>query len=150
MKQHGRSLLVTAAISLMIPLIGHMLRSDRQQRCALDGAVLVPSYSVTLQVASGQTPTFCCISCAEEWRRRSADRTLKATCADEVTGAPLDCGLAVFARSGMVTQATTGNRIHTFARRADALGHVKLAGGSILEGAERPLQLRSTPPPASF
>lgn len=144
------SLLASAAVSLMIPLVAHMVRSETRERCALDGTVLVPSYSVRLRTASGKEPAFCCIACAETWQRSSPDRILSATCTDEVTGAPLDCGLAVFARSGMITQATTGNRVHTFARRSDGLAHVKVAGGSLLEGPERPLQLRIAPHPAGF
>jgi hypothetical protein len=41
-----------------------------------------------------------------------------------------------------VTNRVTGNHVHAFSNRAAAEEHARAYGGLLLQGAERPLQLR--------
>lgn len=138
-----QAFLATAALSVIIALTAQLLRRRSLTRCALDGLPLAQSYAVRLEAADGKSLPFCCVYCAESWIRRSGSPPRRATCTDEVTGKPLDCGVAVFVKSGVITQPTTGNRIHVFARRSEALAHLQQVGGALLQGTERPLQLSS-------
>jgi hypothetical protein len=129
-------------VSAAIPWLAHALRRGDPARCALEGAVIQPSYRVRLLLKDGRAPEFCCITCAQLWMEKSRSRPGQVTVTDEVNGFELDPSLAFFVLSSIITQPTTGNRIHVFGRRSDAEQHIESAGGRLLRKSELPSILR--------
>jgi len=55
------------------------------------------------------------------------------TVTDEVTGKRIDASIAWFVESSIVTNQSTGNKIHAFAEKTDAEKHAKDFSGVIIE-----------------
>jgi len=123
-----------------LPLAGHWARRGAAQSCAFDGAIIDPIYRVRVGDADGQDLEFCCIGCAEQWLGRAVRQPRAILVTDEVGGEALDAATAFFVRSRVVTQRTTGNRIHAFRTRGDAEHHAASVSGRILDGSDRPFQ----------
>jgi hypothetical protein len=121
-----------------LPLLGHWLRRQPEARCALDGVALSPLYRVRILDQRGTSHAFCCVVCAELWCRRHPGEAQAIYVTDEATGEEVEAASAYFVRSLVVTTPPTQNRIHTFRSRADAERHADAAGGTLLDGAERP------------
>ena len=51
---------------------------------------------------------------------------------DEVTGKRIDASIAYFVESSIVTNQSTGNKIHVFAEKADAEKHAKDFSGTVI------------------
>src|SRR5205085_4492845 len=121
-----------------LPLAGHWARRHTKQGCALDGEKVQPIYQVELVDDQERRHQFCCLRCAEIWlrRQRVAPRAILVT--DEASGQAIDSAAACYVRSSVVTTPTTGNRIHVFARRADAEKHAAAFAGAVLSEVERP------------
>lgn len=133
-------------IVIGLPIAGRSLRRVRTDRCDFDGDLIMPIYQVRVVDAQSAEHRFCCVLCAEQWIERAVG-PLEVFVTDETTGRELPAERAVFVRSNVVTQPSTGNRIHAFADRGQAARHAREAGGKVLSPAERPL--RSSPPSAA-
>jgi hypothetical protein len=132
----------TAAIGLAllvaIAVAGPVIRHRASSGCALDGMPVDPLLRVRVMDGGGDSHDFCCIRCAQLWLEHQARPPRGIYVADEKTGEEVEAGHAYFVRSRVATVAATENRIHAFARRADAERHAQLYGGSLLLDAERP------------
>jgi hypothetical protein len=126
----GRWFLAVAWLAIVVglPLLGHALRRPQQGRCAVDG-----------EPVDGTSLDFCCLLCAERWLE-SAPPPRAILVTDEISGQMLPANDAYYVRSSVVTQPATGNRVHVFARRSDALRHAKEARGKLLGASEQPLR----------
>ena len=121
-----------------LPLVGKWVRRTPQERCTLDGARIDPLYRVRVVDNQDQDHPFCCIRCATLWLSRQKVKPRSVRVTDEATGREIDAAAAWFVRSSVVTMAHTENRIHAFARHADAARHAAAALGSVLPDSERP------------
>jgi hypothetical protein len=136
----SRWLIVALGLLIVVglPLAGHWARSTSAARCALDGVAIDRLYQVRVVDADGHDHVFCCIHCATTWLGRQSESPRRVFVTDEVTGQELDAASAWFVRSLVVTSPHTGNRVHVFAHRADALRHAAAAPGTVLRGSENP------------
>jgi hypothetical protein len=129
--------LVYLLVLAVLALAGSWARRSTEHFCAQDGVRIEPAYRVRILTDQDRDLEFCCIHCAELWlRHEPAPRTLLVT--DEISGAEIDAGAAYFVRSLVVTNPTTGNRIHAFRWLADAEEHARTSQGKVLEASERP------------
>jgi len=127
-------LLLTAAV----PAAVQAVREPPGPRCATDGVSLAQAPVVRVEAASGDTRSFCCVTCAETWLRATPAAPAQVVVTDGPTGRPLDLGEAWFVRSRVVAQPATGDRMHAFADKQEALRHADAYGGRLLTGWERP------------
>lgn len=134
--------LVESTAVIGLPWLGTWVRRRGLPQCGLDGAPIEPIYAVRMIDADGKHWQFCCVLCAEYWLARQSREPRDIRVVDEATGQELAPGKAFFARSSIVTNAATGNRVHVFRYRDDAQRHVAANGGRLLDGSERPLQGR--------
>jgi hypothetical protein len=128
-------------VLLALPLIGAWLRHTSRDRCELDGEHLVQCYSVYIEDAAGRTHSFCCLRCAEMWAEQQSRQIESVRVTDESTGESLNAEDVFFVRSLVITNPSTGNRIHVFRKREDAERHAETSRGTILRGDERPFTL---------
>ena len=128
-------LLIIAAI----PVIAHRLRGNSNRGCQWDGRLIDNSYRV--KVVNGEsTHTFCGISCARNWLAKGQfGGALSVFVTDEESGELIEASSATFARSTVVTNEVTGNRIHVFKDRGSAQRHIEAFRGQILDTS--PLQI---------
>ncbi|MGA2033941.1 MAG: hypothetical protein ABSG68_16965 [Thermoguttaceae bacterium] len=99
----------------------------------MDGQDLSPALRVDLKLADGASHAFCTIVCAQEWLASQPHAVAKeATVRDAITGEPLDAYVAFFVRSKLVTNRATGNNIHAFRFRTDAMEHIRQFGGQLI------------------
>jgi hypothetical protein len=138
----GKATWVWAALGLVVaaglPLAGKLLRCESFPRCALDGEEVGPIFRVRIVDAEGRSHLFCCLRCAELWQRRQLTQARAVYVTDEKSGGEVDLKSAYFVRSRVAVPTSTGNRVHVFARRADAEKHAATHGGRLLEPAETP------------
>lgn len=133
------ALALVSCLAVGLPLLGAWSRRQQLPRCALDGAPIEPIYAVEIVPANGPALPFCCLRCADFWCARQSRPPREVRVTDEVSGRVLDAAEAFYARSSIVTTPATGNRIHSFARRADAEAHAADFSGRLLTGDLRPL-----------
>jgi hypothetical protein len=117
---------------------GVLVRRGSATGCALDGMPISPLLRVHIVDARGRGYDFCCIGCAELWLGRETEPPRAIFVTDEASGQSVDARQAYFVRSLVVTVAVTGNRIHAFARHADARKHADAFGGRILSRSNQP------------
>jgi hypothetical protein len=132
--------LAALVVLAALPVVGHWVRGEHQDRCALDGVRIVPAFRVRIVHRCGQTDQFCCIRCVELWLQRQVVQPDAVYVTDEVTGQEIDSALAWFVRSSVITTATTGNRIHAFQTKSDAERHAVNCRGTVLRESDRPFQ----------
>jgi hypothetical protein len=135
-------LLVVAAL----PVLGRWLRSSGE-RCAWDGVRIDVRHRARLTSTAGDEE-FCCVSCLVRRAAHSPLRSAVARVTDEGTGNLVDAASAWFVRSAVVSVPASGNRVHAFAREADARLHAASFHGTVLPGPGLPsvLQLDEGPP----
>jgi hypothetical protein len=121
-----------------LPFLGKWVRHTAERHCAYDGARIVPLYQVRVEDDGGLERAFCCIECARLWLQRENTRARTILVTDEVTGRPVAASSAWFVRSRVITMPHTGNRVHAFKSKEDALKHAETASGSLLQGMDRP------------
>jgi hypothetical protein len=140
MMKKGEWITGTAYVAVLaaLPLVGYWARIDAQPSCAFDGSHIDPLYQVRVVDADGRDREFCCVGCAEHWLQQETRTPQAIVVTDEISGETLDAAAAVFVRSLVVTQRTTGNRIHAFRSARDAEHHARYAHGQVLDGSERP------------
>lgn len=93
----------------------------------------IPGGEREIYMADGKTLKFCCIGCARKWLDGNRGKVEYITVTDEVTGKRIDASIAYFVESSIVTNQSTGNRIHVFAEKGDAEKHAKEFGGTIIK-----------------
>lgn len=130
---------LVSCLVVVLPFWGAWSRRQQLPRCALDGAPIEPIYAVEIVPADGPALPFCCLRCADFWCARQDRAPREARVTDEVSGRLFDANEAFYARSAIVTTPATGNRIHSFAHRADAEAHAAEFSGRVLTGDLRPL-----------
>lgn len=139
-----RSRWIVRAIGLLVvvglPILGAWLRRQSEQGCALDGVRIDPVFAVRIIDVHGIEARFCCLQCAVWWVQRREEAPRQVFVTDETSGRWLDAADANFVRSGVITNATTGNRVHIFQRRSDAERHASDSRGTILTGSARPFE----------
>jgi hypothetical protein len=133
-------LLVALTLVVGLPLAGKWARRGGRARCALDGLAVEPSCAVRVEGQPDGARRYCCIDCARRGLARQAARGGRVYVTDEAGGGEVDAVSAWFVRSRVVTNPVTGNRVHAFGRRADAEEHVRVFGGWLLTGGERPFE----------
>lgn len=127
-------------IVISLPILGTWMRRQSSSGCALDGLSIDPVYEVRISAADGDEQRFCCLQCAEWWSRRRGKTPTRVLVTDEATGHRIDAHSAFFVRSGVITNASTGNRVHAFQSQADAQRHATECRGTLLSGSSRPFE----------
>lgn len=124
-----------------LPWLGRSIRHARDERCELDGQPIDYVYRVSIVDTPGTRRQFCCLACAQHWLKRAPHpSTIFVT--DEISGREVPAAQAYYVRSSVVTQPATGNRLHAFARREDAVRHARQGRGTILPREENPFSGR--------
>jgi hypothetical protein len=131
-----------SALLLALPFVGTSLRHTAGDRCELDGVNLVQCYSVHIEDAAGRTHDFCCLRCAELWAERQSQPIRSIRVTDEASGSEINVEDAIYVRSLVVTNPSTGNRVHVFRDREDAERHAQASRGTILTGDDRPFAVK--------
>ena len=118
------SVWIVRSIGLLIvvglPILGSWLRRQSGDVCALDGVRLDPVFEVRIIDAFDVRHRFCCLQCARWWLQHEGEKPKQVLVTDETSGRPLDAESANYVRSGVITNTTTGNRVHVFQSRSDA------------------------------
>ena len=125
--------IIVIFIFLLVALAGSLMKKSGGDRCALDATKIEPIYQVDFSPREGKTEKFCCIECARKWLAANKGKVAAVTATDEVTGKRIDASIAYFVESDVVTNRSTGNRIHAFADRIDAEKHARDFNGVIIE-----------------
>ena len=125
-------------IVIGLPILGTWLRRQSGEGCALDGLRIDPLCEVRIVEAGDVGHRFCCLQCAQWWLQRRGEKPQTVLVTDEASGRRIDAKSAYFVRSGVITNATTGNRVHVFQNRADAERHAEVSRGTILPEGLRP------------
>lgn len=128
---------IIALVAAASVVSGVKWRSDREY-CAMDGVILSPVGSVTIEAESGPSVAFCSIACAERYLLTSRLQPWRILVVDERSRRPLDAAEAHFARSQVTVQATSNERRHVFASKEEATAHAEAFRGRVLMGDEAP------------
>lgn len=128
-------------VAASLPFVGAHLRGARENRCNWDGLQIEPVYKVLIVEPASPPLQFCCVSCAERWLERVSIPSGRILVTDEVSRGRLEAANAHYVRSAVVTNVTTGNRIHVFRSAVDAKAHADSAMGRILAGSELPFKI---------
>lgn len=122
----------------ILPLAARAMSGPRADRCAFDGTALGAKPFVRVVARGAASFRFCGVLCAERWLARGGAESASVLVTDETSGKEIPAADAVFVRSTVVAVPTTGDRVHTFARREDAERHAAAYHGTLLEGSDRP------------
>lgn len=125
--------IIVIVIFILAALAGSLLKKSGGDRCALDATRIEPIYQVDITTAEGKTLKFCCIECAKKWLAANKGKVSAVTVTDEVTGKRIDASIAYFVESSIITNPSTGNKIHVFADKADAEKHANEFGGILIQ-----------------
>jgi nitrous oxide reductase accessory protein NosL len=139
--KRGLLLLIGLLVVVGLPLGGKWSRRHQPPHCEFDGLNIEPRYRARVVDRAGGSHAFCCIRCAGRWLARQEENAAAVYVTDERHGTEIDATAAWFARSTVVTNPITGNRVHAFREQADAEAHIREFRGRVLSGAERPLQI---------
>jgi hypothetical protein len=136
--------LIYLTVLAVLPLAAHWARSGAGPTCANDGSPIEPLYRVRI-VNEGREVVFCCIRCAESWIRKEKATPSAVYVTDESSGEEIAASSAHYVRGLLAINRTTGNRVHAFRTASDAEKQARLAGGHVLEAAERPFTSGACP-----
>ena len=131
-------------ILVLLAAVGHWARRGAERTCAYDGGKIEPLYRVRFVSEEGDRE-FCCLRCAELWLRGDKVGPRSVTVTDEASGTEINAAAAHYVRSLVVTNRTTGNRIHAFMNEHDAAEHARSVGGRLLQADERPFAVLNRP-----
>ena len=124
--------IIVIAIFLLVALVTSFMKRSGGDRCALDATKIEPIYQVDITPQDGKTLKFCCIECSKKFLAANRGKVSAVTVTDEVTGKRIDASIAYFVESSIVTNQSTGNKIHVFAEKADAEKHAKDFSGTVI------------------
>jgi hypothetical protein len=130
--------IVGVAVAAGLPVAGNLLRHSDEAFCSLDGEKINASFQVRIIDDQGRSHLFCCLRCAELWQRSQPDKPRAVYVTDEKSGQEIALRSAYFVRSRVSIPTTTGNRVHTFAKRSAAEKHAATFGGRLLKADEVP------------
>jgi hypothetical protein len=139
-------LLAGLAVVVGLPFAGRWWRQGPVARCTHDGLLLEPRYQVRIVLATNRSQRFCSIRCAGRWLARHELQPVAIYVTDELSGEELEMEAAYFVQSTVVTNPITRNSVHVFRDRSAALEHIRVFGGCLLTGAERPFAVESSLP----
>ena len=125
--------IIVIVIFLLVALATSFMKRSGGDKCALDAIKIEPIYQVDVTPTEGKTLKFCCIECSKKFLAANRGKVNAVTVTDEVTGKRIDASIAFFVESSIVTNQSTGNRVHVFAEKADAEKHAKDFSGVIIE-----------------
>ena len=125
--------IIVIVVFLLVALATSFMKRSGGDRCALDAIKIEPIYQVDVTPTEGKTLKFCCIECSKKFLAANRGKVNAVTVTDEVTGKRIDASIAWFVESSIVTNQSTGNKIHAFAEKTDAEKHAKDFSGVIIE-----------------
>jgi NosL protein len=125
--------LIVIFLFLLVALAASLMKKSEGESCALDATKIEPIYQVDITPREGKILKFCCIECARKWLAANKGRVSAVTVTDEVTGKRIDASIAFFVESSVVTNQSTGNKIHVFEEKADAEKHARDFNGTVIE-----------------
>lgn len=125
--------IVLIVLFILASVGGTLLKKTGGNRCALDATKIEPIYQVDILPVEGNVLKFCCIECAKKWLASNKGKIGAVTVTDEVTGNRIDASIAWFVESSIVTNPSTGNKIHVFAEKTDAEKHAREFKGTIIK-----------------
>lgn len=124
--------IIVVVLFFLIAVGSSLLKKSGGERCALDATKIEPIYQVDIIPVEGKVLKFCCIECAKKWLAANKGRVTGVTVTDEVTGNRIDASISWFVESSVITNHSTGNRIHVFAEKKDAERHARDFVGAII------------------
>lgn len=129
---------IIIVLFILAAVVSVSLKKSGGEKCALDGLRIEPIYQVDIATSDGETQKFCCIDCARKWLAANKGKISAVTVTDEITGKKVDASIAWFVESSVVTNPSTGNRIHVFAEKEDAARHAREFGGTVIDNPLAP------------
>jgi len=118
------------ALALLSVLSRERLVERIQERCSFDGLSIDALHRVDRLERGIVQASFCSLRCALSWPERGVAISWQVR--DEMSGLPVDAGIACFARSRVITVAAHNERIHCFKSGIDAANHCAQFGGSLI------------------
>jgi hypothetical protein len=103
------------------------------EKCEVDKNTIRPLYEVKAFLTDQSFKKFCSIPCAHIWKRENMDKVISFIVVDEKTGEGVDSSSAFFVESEVTTVPEVKSRIHTFAKKEDALVHAQQFKGKLIE-----------------
>jgi len=114
-------------------LVAHSRHVQTSARCSLDGSKIERLYEVTIIQKDRSTSKFSCVLSAQIWLRENSDQIFSIQVTDEITGQKIAAKDAYYVRSELITIPHTGNKIHVFARKAEAELHARQFKGKLVK-----------------
>jgi ribosomal protein L24E len=124
-------LVIFVMISLVLGCQGE--KKPIENRCDYDGVKIEPLYGVYFTLQNGTEKKFCSIACASMSFPALKKQMREVRVVDEPSGNKIDASQALFVESEVVTVLHVKNRIHVFAKKEDALKHIKKFKGNWVE-----------------
>ncbi len=118
-----------AAVALL-PVAGRLLRGRDDARCTWDGVAVDARFEARLVRADGEGERFCCLCCLARRLATLDAPARRVVVADEVSAAEVDADAAWYVDSAVVTNRSTGCRVHAFADEAAAARHAAAFHGT--------------------
>jgi len=134
-------------------LVAHSRHVQTSVRCSLDGSRIEPRYEVTIIQKDRSTSRFSCVLSARIWLGEYSDQVFSIRVTDEITGQKIAAKDAYYVVSELITIPHTGNKIHVFARKAEAELHARQFNGKLVKEPfkthrKKPVKLASYKPDA--
>ncbi len=144
------ALVIATTISALVAYSRHVQTSAT---CSLDGSRIEPLYEVTIIQKDRSTSRFSCVLSARIWLGENSDQVFSIQVTDEITGQKIAAKDAYYVVSELITIPHTGNKIHVFARKAEAELHARQFKGKLVKEPfrthrKKPVKLASYKPGA--
>ena len=124
------ALVIATTISALVAYSSHVQTSAR---CSLDGSGIEPLYEVTIIQKDRSTSRFSCVLSAQIWLGEYSGQVFSIQVTDEITGQKIAAKDAYYVISELITIPHTGNKIHVFARKAEAELHARQFKGKLVK-----------------
>lgn len=122
-------LIIAASLSALVAFVQ---QRHVTSRCSLDGSLIEPGYEVKVIQGDQASRRFCCILNAQIWLETNGSPVSAVWVTDETTGDKIRAEEAHYVFSTVVTTPHTRNRVHAFARKADAKLHARQFHGKVI------------------
>jgi hypothetical protein len=107
-------------------------QNNHLKRCSLDGSQIASFYEVTITYNDETEKHFSCILSAQLWLDENRGSIESIMVTDEVAGEKIGSKKAFFVASNVVTNSFTGNKIHVFKDKTEAMFHAKKNNGTLI------------------